>query len=356
MAYYALAILAAVRFARRKPLIGGGEPVSILKPVRGRDVGFAAAIRSHAELDYPAGFEILFGVSDSADPAIEEIAHLKMQFPGVPIRVIDTRNEAPNGKVGSLEILSREAAYDVLILNDSDIRIEPEYLRRIVGALSQEGVGLVTCLYRGRGSSFPARVEALGIATEFAPSVLVAEMLAASVFAFGSTIALRRGDLNAIGGFAAIRNYLADDFQLGARIVELGKRVVLSEQAVETSLGDGNWQAVWKHQVRWSRTIKVSNPLGYFGYLVTQLTFWCLVAAMAGQWQVALGGMMLRMTAAEVATIVLNDELSGGMLWAVPLRDLFGIAVWAAGITGSTVEWRGLRFRLCKDGTISRLP
>lgn len=356
MIYYALAMVAAVRFARRKPAAGVAEPVSLLKPLRGRDAGFWAAIRSHAELDYPPGFEILFGVGDSADPAIEEIAHLQRQFPNVSIRMIDTGNDAPNGKVGSLEILTRQARFSLLVLNDSDILVEPDYLQRVVGGLSQENVGLVTCLYRGHGTSFPAKMEALGVATEFAPSVLVAGMLSASAFAFGSTIALRRQDLESVGGFAAIRNYLADDFQLGARVAALGKRVVLSDQVVETSLGDGDWQAVWRHQVRWSRTIRVSNPVGYFGYLVTQLTFWCLVAAVAGQWEVALAGLVLRMTAAEVATIVLADELSGGMLWAVPFRDLFGTAVWAAGITGSTVEWRGLRFRLRKDGTISRLP
>ena len=162
-----------------------------------------------------------------------------MEFPRVPIRIVHTANDAPNGKVGSLEILAREARYDVLLVNDGDILVEPDYLARVVGMLADKDVGLVTCLYRGRGSSIASKAEALGIATEFAPSVLVARLLSAGGFALGSTMAFRVADLEAIGGFAAIREYLADDYQLGARIAALGKRVALSDSVVETNLGAG---------------------------------------------------------------------------------------------------------------------
>ncbi len=193
--------------------------------------------------------------------------------------------------------------------------------------------------------------EALGIATEFAPSVLVARLLSASGFALGATMAFRASDLKAIGGFAAIREYLADDYQLGARISGLGKRVALSDSVVVTNLGPGSWKDVWKHQVRWSRTIRVSRPGGYFGYLVTQATFWCLMATAFGHWRIALAGLIVRLLAAAAGIVALGDGNLAGVA-AVPLRDLFGFAVWAAGIAGRQVEWRGIRFRLLADGRI----
>jgi len=215
--------------------------------------------------------------------------------------------------------------------------------------LADQGVGLVTCLYRGRGSSIASKAEALGIATEFAPSVLVARLLSAGGFALGSTMSLRSADLRAIGDFAAIREYLADDYQLGARIAKLGKRVALSDSVVETNLGAGSWRDVWKHQVRWSRTIRVSRPAGYFGYLVTQATFWSIVAAAGGYWRIAMAGLSLRLLSAMAAMHALGEPMRPVLL-LVPLRDLFGLAVWAAGVVGREVEWRGIRFRLLSDG------
>ncbi|HWF10142.1 MAG TPA: bacteriohopanetetrol glucosamine biosynthesis glycosyltransferase HpnI [Bryobacteraceae bacterium] len=353
-AYNLLAIIAAIRFRRQRPaLTVFAPPVSILKPVRGRDAHFHEAIRSHAAQYYPQ-FELLFGTADPNDPALDDIASLRAEFPNVPIRVVNTNNDAPNGKVGSLEILAREARHDVLLVNDGDIRVEPGYLARVIGLLAEERVGLVTCLYRGRGASLASRAEALGIATEFAPSVLVARLISGGGFALGSTMAFRRADLEAIGGFAAIREYLADDYQLGARIAALGKRVALSCSVVETNLGAGSWGDVWKHQVRWSRTIRVSRPAGYFGYAVTQLTFWCVVAALLGQWRIAAVGLTVRLIAAATALSALGS-LTPGHVVLSPCRDLFGFAVWAAGMAGREVEWRGIRFELSPDGRIRPL-
>jgi ceramide glucosyltransferase len=274
-----------------------------------------------------------------------------LEFPHLPIRVVATANDAPNGKVGSLEILAREARYDVLLVNDSDILVEPDYLARVAGMLADERVGLVTCLYRGRGLSIASQAEALGIATEFAPSVLVARLIAAGGFALGSTMALRVADLKSIGGFAAIREYLADDYQLGARISALGKYVALSDSVVETNLGAGSWADVWKHQVRWSRTIRVSRPAGYFGYLVTQVTFWSIIAAACGYWRVALACVAVRLIAAVGAMGALG-YMKAAQVPLVPPRDLFGLAVCAAGMVGREVEWRGIRYRLLSDGRI----
>ena len=352
--YNLLAIAGAIGFRRsRKRPSGFTPPVSILKPVRGRDARFFEAIRSHAEQQYPE-FELIFGAADSADPALDDVERLREEFPQVPIRVVLTANDAPNGKVGSLEILAREARYEVLLINDGDIAVAPDYLARVCGMLADPRVGLVTCLYRGSGASLASRAEALGIATEFAPSVLVARLLSAGGFALGSTMALRAADLEAIGGFAAIREFLADDYQLGARVAALGRQVALADTVVETSLGAGSWRDVWKHQVRWSRTIRVSRPAGYFGYLVTQVTFWSAVAAGLGQWQVAAGCLAVRVVAAAASLWALGCRPVALALLA-PLRDLFGLAVWAAGMVGREVEWRGIRFRLLRDGRIRPL-
>jgi len=358
VAYNLLAIAGALRFGRRKSIRNAREsnrgprytaPVSILKPVRGRDPHFLNAIRSHAAQAFPE-FEILFGVADADDPAIPDIEKLQREFPALSIRVIATANDAPNRKVGSLAILAREAKHDFLLVNDGDISVEPDYLARVVALLEDETVGLVTCLYRGRGSSVAAQAEALGIATEFAPSVLVARLLSSTGFALGSTMAFRRRDLNAFGGFPAICEYLADDYQLGGRISALGKSVVMADTVVDTNLGAGSWADVWKHQVRWSRTIRISRPAGYFGYIVTHSTVWCLVAAAFGYRSTALAGLAIRLTAAALS---MNALGASGSLALVPLRDLFGFAVWCAGLAGNTVEWRGTRFRVLSDGRIT---
>jgi ceramide glucosyltransferase len=352
IAYNLLAIVAVLRFKRRPQAPRDfTPPVSILKPIRGRDDHFFEAIRSHATLEYPL-FEILFGISVPGDLALEDIARLEREFPRIAIRVINTANNAANGKAGSLEILAREARYEVLVVNDSDILVEPSYLARVVSLLQPDDVGVVTCLYRAEASSWAAKAEALGIVTEFAPSVLVARLLSSSAFALGSTMALRRSSLDSVGGFSALRDYLADDYQLGARIAALNKRVVLADTVVETSLGSGSLRDVWKHQLRWSRTVRVSRPAGYFGYVVTQISFWSAIALAVGHPAIAASGFAVRLLAAAIALEKL-DRRKLALIAFVPLRDLFGMAVWLAGLFGSSVEWRGLRYRLHRDGTIS---
>lgn len=352
-AYYGFTIAGAVRQLRKRPVPSGyAPPVSILKPVRGRDWRFYDAIRTHALQRYPE-FEILFGVRDLSDPAAADILRLQREFPSLSIRLIQVPGTAPNGKVGILKALAAEARYDVMLVNDSDILVEPDYLTRVVAPLADPAVGVVTCLYRASGRTEPARWEALGIATEFAPSVLVAPLVGVDGFALGSTMVFRRQDLERIGGFAAIEDYLADDYQLGARIAGLGLRVYLSEVVVETSLSGDSWTDVWRHQVRWSRTIRVSRTAGYYGYLATQATVWALVSALAGDWTASVAAIAMRLAGGWlVATQILRDR---SLVWRwplMPLRDLFGFAVWVAGLAGSTVEWRGNRIHLTPEGRI----
>lgn len=350
-AYWIVALVAGV--LRKRTSIGPFRPpVSILKAIHGRDPRFYDAIRTHATQDYPE-FEILFGLTDPAEPALADIERLQREFPAITMRVIHTQTSAANGKVGVLAALVKEARHSILLINDSDIAVPPGYLAEVLAPLADKGIGVVTCLYRASADAFPARWEALGIATEFAPSVLVAPLVGVAGFALGSTMALRAADLERIGGFEAIEEYLADDYQLGARISRLGMRVLLSHVVVETHLGGETWTDVWRHQVRWSRTIRVSRTAGYFGYLVTQASFWSLAALLAGQWWAAGVAAGTRVAAGLfIGLSVLRDANVRRQWYLIPFRDLWGCAVWVAGCFGNTIVWRGKQFRLNSDGRI----
>ena len=355
-AYYLLALIAATRWETEETadpeLPAYNPPVSILKPVHGRDPGFYACIRSHAAQHYPE-FEILFGISDRNDPAIEDIARLQAEFPNLPISITLVSSTAPNVKAGVLAELARLARHPVLVVNDGDIFVPPGYLQTVVAPLADYGIGLVTCLYRAHAVSWATRLEALGIATDFAPSVMVARLLGQAEFALGSTMAFRAETLGAIGGFEKIFDYLADDYQLGRHVHQLGLHIVFAATVVETNLGAGSWREVWRHQLRWARTIRVSRKAGYIGSIVTHATLWSVVALLAGAWWAAIPALALRTAAGiRVATGVLEDRTVVRRASLIPIRDLLGSAVWLAGLFGRTVEWRGLTLRLRSDGRI----
>ncbi len=351
--YYLLTLIAALG-RLLAPKISSGElpPVSILKPVHGHDARFYEAIRSHAAQDYPQ-FEMLFGARDPDAQICADIERIRTEFPHLQIRLVRVTRRANNGKVGALAELAQLARYPVLLVNDSDICVAPGYLREIVSHLGKPGVGMATCLYRARSASLPARWEAIGLETEFMPSVLMARMIGVAGFALGSTMLFRARQIAEIGGFEAVQDYIADDYQLGARIAALGYKVALAKSVVETELGGDTWSHVWRHQLRWSRTIRVSRPAGYFGYVVTHATLWSLLALAAGAWQAGIAALALRMTAGVVtAAAVLDDRRILLDFWLIPLRDLWGVAVWAAGLAGDRVEWRGQQLQLSRDGKI----
>jgi len=343
-AYQLIAIVACVLRRGQGTGVRGRGAVSILKPIHGADPGLREAIASHMTL--VGDFELLCGVSSLSDSAVPVLR----EFPQARVVVCDTRT--PNGKVGVLMDLAREARHPILIVNDADICVPSDYIERVTSPLADPRVGLVTCLYRAQGSTFPARFEALGVATDFAPSTLVARLVGVDEFAMGSTLAFRRSDLDRIGGFTAIADYLADDYQIGHRIHSLGLKCVLSDLVVETRLG-GGWRDVWNHQLRWARTIRVSKPIGYLGLPVTNATFWLVVEACFGRFELTLGLLTVRLVMAIVSgwgVIRSRDVL---LLWfLVPLRDLFAMAIWFAGLFGRTVLWRGQRLRLDEHGRI----
>src|ERR1700726_4749347 len=248
--YQLLALIAALVYRASGAGCGAGPRpagVSILKPVYGRDPGFYPAIRSHAIQQYPE-FEILFGVHSLDDPASADIQRLIAEFPALPIQLIVCPSQTPNRKAGILADLANEARYPLMIVNDSDITVPAGYLQDVTSPLSDSTIGLVTCLYRAEAYDWPSRFEALAVATDFAPSTLVAPWFGVSEFGLGSTLAFRQADLERIGGFRAIADYLADDYQLGRKLHSLGLRNVISHVVVSTRLSAASWRSAWKHQ------------------------------------------------------------------------------------------------------------
>lgn len=361
IAYCLLCVWAAVRFRRYRASSqpeGQLPPVSILKPLKGADPEMYQALRSHCLQNY-AEYEILFGVTDPEDPAAAAVHKLMAEFPQQKMRLIMCgKRLGPNGKISSLAQLAPQAKYEFLLVNDSDIRVEPDYLQTVMHELSRSGVGLATCLYRGLpGGTLPSELEALGISTDFMPGVLVSREIEGGLsFGLGSTLAVRRRELDAMGRFESIVEYLADDYELGNRIAKQGFEIALSRSVVETHLPDYDWRAFFAHQLRWARTIRASRPAGYAGLLLTFTVPWAtaslLVRPSAGT--VALLGVALAarfLMAWMAAAKVLQDRQSRKLLWLLPARDFVAAFVWFAGLFGRKILWRGESFRL-EDGKL----
>jgi ceramide glucosyltransferase len=271
LGYYLLCLYSAVRFLRERALAGRSAhstqplpPVSILKPLKGTDPEMYESLRSHCLQDYPE-YEIIFGVSDPHDRAVELVTRLRAEFPQRAIQLfICGRDLGANAKVSNLAQMLAPARYEHLIVGDSDIRVEPDYLRRVMAPLSEPHVGLVTCLYRGiPARTLGSQLESLGISTDFAPGVLAARQLEGGIrFGLGSTLAFRRSDLDAIGGFEALVDYLADDYEIGKRLADRGVKVELSEVVVETFLPAYTLSQFVDHQLRWGRTVRDSRRAG----------------------------------------------------------------------------------------------
>ena len=353
---YQLAALAAtLRFAlRRKGEPGRTAGVSVLKPVCGLDEGFEEAIASHARQEHPE-FEILLGVHTMDDEAVPAIRRLIESNPDVSMRLIHSTRQTPNAKAGTLIDLAREARYQVLLMNDSDVTVPRDYLRRVAAPLIEDAaIGLVTCVYRAVSSSVAGKWEAFGIATDFIPSTLVAPMVGVKEFGLGSTICFRRADLEAAGGFGAVTEYIADDYQLAKRIVALGKRAYVSEVVVETHLSDPSIASVWRHQVRWARTIRVSRGDGYAGLPVTHAGVWMAAFLAMGQPIPAGACWAARTATALAAGVALRHWPAVGLCWLAVVWDVWAFVVWVAGWVGDTVEWRGARYSLTRDGRLER--
>lgn len=365
-AYYIFVLWSTQAFLRRRgavtPLVPDAlPPVSILKPLKGIDPEIYKGFRSYCLQEYPE-YEIIFGVSDPDDPAIDAVKQLQKEFPAHPIRlVVCTEKLGTNMKVSNLEQMLPAARFEHLLVSDSDIRVEADYLRRVVAPLRDDGVGLVTCLYRGIASPTPgSRLESLGISTDFAAGVLVARQMEGGLrFGFGSTLVFRRSDLQRIGSFQSIVDFLADDYELARKIADIGLKVVLSDVVVETQLPAYDLRGYVAHQLRWARAIRDSRPAGYFGLISTFGFMWGLLNLIVARgapwaWALLVGVAILRCAVAlRVGRTFLQDGQVTGYLWLLPLRDLIAVSVWAASLMGHTVIWRGESFIL-KNGKLIR--
>ena len=358
--YYLLCLWSAANFLRRRKAskrgrpTGSFPPVSILKPLKGTDPEMYESFRSHCLQDYPE-YEIIFGVHDPKDPAIENVRRLQSEFPDRRIQlVVCEKILGANVKVSNLVQMLDAAVNDLLLVNDSDIRVEPDYLRRIVEPLADPQIGMVTCLYRGvDASTLGSRLEALGISTDFCAGVLAAWQLEGGIrFGLGSTLALRRGDLQKVGGFEVLAEYLADDYELGKRIADAVLKVELSQTVVETYLPAYSVREFLAHQLRWARGIRDARAGGYFGLLFTFGLMWSGLVLLAGRgadwaWEIAAIAVALRLAVAiAVGKVVLEDRQLLRQLWLLPIRDLAAVAIWIASFLGHSVTWRGDRFEL----------
>ncbi len=366
-AYYLLCLFSAAKFLREREAGGGARstqalPVSILKPLKGVDPEIYESFRSHCLQDYPE-YEIIFGVSDPNDPAVASVRRLQLEFPDHAIRlVVCEKILGTNVKVSNLAQMLPQARYEYLVVNDSDIRVERDYLARVTAPLADERVGMVTCLYRGIAApTAGSQLESLGIGTDFIPGVLAARQLEGEIrFGLGSTLAFRRADLARIGGFESILDFLADDYELGKRIADLGLKVQLSDVVVETHLPAYTMRGFLSHQLRWARGVRDARAGGYVGLVATFGLLWSLlnvIAAHAAPWSwavlVAVYGLRLTVALVVGKSVLRNKELLTN-LWLLPLRDLIAVGVWIASFAGHTVTWRGDRFEL-KNGRLIRI-
>jgi ceramide glucosyltransferase len=363
---YAVTSWVAVRLWRnsgtQRRLGGGTEaaqqpmPVTVLKPLCGAEPGLDRSLRSFCEQEYAGGVQIVFGIQHPADPALTVLEGLKRDYPRLDLTVVvDPTRHGASAKVSNLINMMRAARHDWLVLADSDVRVPPGYLTAVTAPLADRGVGIVTCPYHGVPR--PGLWSLLGtlfVNDWFIPSVRVAALFGSRAFAFGATIAMRRDALDAIGGFGAIADQLADDYRLGQLTRRRGQRTVLSNVVVDTAVDERTFRHLAQHGLRWLRTIRVVRP---GGYALSAVTF-SLPVAVIGCALAAGTRLTLSLLA---ATVVLRLMLhlavqaparTWSRLWAIPLADALGFALWCGAFLTREVQWRQGRYRVARDGSV----
>jgi ceramide glucosyltransferase len=375
--YYLLALWSARAFVhslrhQRAPFAPG---VSILKPVKGMDHNMYAAFASHCRQQYAGEFEILFGVSSLDDPAIAAVRRLQAEFPAHAIRIIECPELlGPNGKASNLVQMLPHARHPYLIINDSDIVVSPHYLRSIMSGFApasgeERPIGMVTAPYRGlahgparKPPTVGSRMEALGISTDFIAGVLTARLIEGGIrFGLGSTLAMSREALDRSGGLAPLVDYLADDYELGARIARAGFAVELSGEVVETGVPAYDMRSFLEHQLRWCRSTRDSRRWGYAGLIFTFSLPWAflnLITTGMSIESIALFVLALTVRVALALVVgvgILRDVQVLRDLWLLLPRDLIALALWCWSFASDEVTWRGQRF-LLRRGRLTRLP
>ena len=359
-AFYLYAIRSSSNLFSERPASGPDftGPLSILKPLRGFESDAYQNLASFCGQVYP-DVQIIFGVGDEKDPCVDVVRQVIRDFPDRDIKLVICRGRyGTNPKVSSLIQMETAAKHPFLLLSDSDIRVGTGYLKAVMRPFGDPAVGGVTCMGRSRTRGIASVFEALRISTEFCPGVLVARQLEGIRFGLGSTIVIRRRALEAIGGFGAIADFLADDFKLGALISKAGWKMVLSNYVVEHRFDRMSLRQVIRRQVRWARGIRVSRPWSYAGLLFIQgipmsILFLLATGGSALGWAVAGLTWTARLAMAwVVAAKQLEDSAAKRFLWLVPAQDLISFAVWCCCSFGDTLDWKGERFRLTRGGKL----
>jgi ceramide glucosyltransferase len=355
--------------ARRFPLhrhvtdFSFAPAITLLKPLKDCDATTAASFQSWFDQNYPGPIQILFGVADAGDPVCQIARELIEKNPGRDAQlVICAESLGANGKVSTLIQLERLAKHPLILVSDADVRVPPDFLANLAAPLRDPKTGLVNCFYRLANPVTAAmRCEAIAINADFWSQVLQSASLKPLDFALGAVMLTRRELLKEIGGFSALANCLADDYQLGHRIAKNGHRIALCPVVVECWDAPMNWGDVWKHQLRWARTIRVCQPVPYFFSILSNATLWPLLWLLASPVLSKSLCAPLAALALLLIRIVIAQNLqrrfmpSRGNLappWLVPVKDLLQAAVWVGAFLGNTVEWRGQKMHLRRDGTL----
>jgi ceramide glucosyltransferase len=341
---------------------GFTPPLTLLKPVHGAEPGLEAHLASFFEQDYPA-YEILFCARSANDAGLQTARRVAARYPQIPVKFLSTGGEPDyiNAKVASMEAMEAVAAYEILVISDSDVRVTPDYLRAVALPFADPQVGAMTCPYRGVAAEggLWARLEAVGMSVEMTAGVLVARNLEGMQFVLGPTMAFRREAIRQMGGFKVTADYCADDFVLGNETYKQGQTVVLSHHAIDHMVINSSLVSSLKHQVRWMKSTRFSRPKGHFGTALTfSLPFGLLAlgsAAAMGHpfWGLALLGWSVATRLAlsiTVGGLVVRDPSWFGLLALYPIRDLMGFGFWAASYLGSRILWRGRVFQLLPGG------
>jgi ceramide glucosyltransferase len=359
---YAMIVSVAICWPRKAvaPLPQQLPPVTILKALCGAERGLYEQLRSFCTQRYPQ-VQIIFGVRDRDDPALEVVRQLRAEFPALDIElVVDATLHGSNRKISNLLNMLPRVRHELLVMADSDILVPEDYLRRIVPPLLDARVGLVTCPYLGRArSDIPALLGAMFINEWFMPAVRVAALFGSQNFVSGATIALRRETLAAIGGLGALADQLADDYRLGELVRRHGLRVVLADLLVYTAVEESSLRTLWGHELRWMRTIQSVQPLGYaFSLPTLGLAPAVIGAALAGFTTLAMGG--LAITAAGRLVLHCYDRTAGARRWwaalaLLPLRDLLLLLLWCWSFCSREVSWREHRYGIAEDGSLRRV-
>ena len=357
--YMVVATAMTARFlAGRTPMARPPAPVSLIKPLHGAYPGMGQVLEGFCDQDYGAPVQIVFGVRDRSDPAVAVVEALKARRPDADIElVVDPSQHGANRKVSNLINIAARARHPILVLSDADIGVAPDYLRQVTSALAGQGVGAVSCLYVGEDDGSPwSRLGAMAINNAFLPNAVLGLTLGLARPCFGSTIALTKETLAAIGGLHAFADHLADDYEIGRAVRARGlaiavPRMVVSHRCIEASGAD-----LIGHELRWGRTVRQLEPAGYLGSLITHPLPLALAAGTLLGFSAAGIAVILTALGVRIACKFAMDAATGasaGRWWLIPARDVLSFGVFVASFTVNTVGWQGGRFRVGRDGVLS---